>query len=142
LQQYCKLGYLCNLMKLKLNWDGLGMATSVICAIHCGLLPIVLPTLPLFGINIVHNAFFEWAMIGLAFGVGAYSLYHGYKRHHHSLYPVLFFGIGFFFLVAKQFYKPGELLLLSFAVLFIIYGHWRNYKLCRKNRCHSAHHSH
>ncbi len=129
-------------MKIKLNWDGLGVVTSVLCAIHCGLLPVVLPTLPLFGVNIVHNAFFEWGMITLAFTVGAYSLYHGFMRHHHSYLPAIYFAIGFCFLVAKQFYNSNELLLLIFAVPFIIYGHWKNFMLCSKNHCHSEHHSH
>jgi hypothetical protein len=39
-------------MKIKVNWDGLGIFTSIACAIHCGVLPFVLPALPLFGINI------------------------------------------------------------------------------------------
>jgi hypothetical protein len=129
-------------MKLKLNWDGLGVLTSVLCAIHCGLLPVVLPSLPLFGVNIVHNTIFEWGMIALAFAVGAYSLYHGYIRHHHSFFPIILFGIGFIFLVAKQFFVEKELLFLILAVSFIIYGHWRNFLLCRKNHCHSEHHSH
>ena len=60
-------------MKLKLNWDGLGIITSIACAIHCGVLPLLLPALPLFGVNIVHNKAFEWGMIFLAFFVGATS---------------------------------------------------------------------
>ncbi|MEO7446128.1 MAG: MerC domain-containing protein, partial [Ferruginibacter sp.] len=64
-------------MAVKLNWDGLGIATSLACAIHCAVLPLILTSLPLFGINIIHNSYFEWMMIALAFGVGIYSLYHG-----------------------------------------------------------------
>ena len=82
-------------MKIKLNWDAMGIATSVACAIHCALLPLMVGSLPLFGINIIHNAFFEWGMIGLAFVVGSYSLFHGYVKHHHSLTPVFIFTAGF-----------------------------------------------
>jgi hypothetical protein len=129
-------------MKIKLNWDGLGIVTSVLCAIHCGLLPILLPTLSLFGVNVVHNSIFEWGMILIAFFVGAYSLYHGYTRHHHSFIPGFLFASGFVFLIAKQFFTGDELLLLCFAVTLIIYAHWRNFMLCRKSTCHSEHHSH
>ncbi|MEI9957599.1 MAG: MerC domain-containing protein, partial [Ferruginibacter sp.] len=67
-------------MKVKLNWDALGITTSIACAIHCALLPIIVTTLPVFGINIVNNMAFEWGMIALAFVVGSYALFHGYQH--------------------------------------------------------------
>jgi len=137
-----QMGYLCLLMKIKLNWDGLGIFTSIACAIHCGILPMVLPVLPLFGVNIIHNAIFEWMMIAIAFGVGIFSLYHGFTKHHHNKNPIIIFLIGFCFLVAKQFFLSIEYLLLSIAVIFIIYAHYRNYIMCRKHNCSSPHHKH
>ena len=47
-------------MNIKLNWDALGIVTSIACAIHCALLPVLMSTLPVFGINIIDNVFFEW----------------------------------------------------------------------------------
>ncbi|MGH2552845.1 MAG: MerC domain-containing protein, partial [Chitinophagaceae bacterium] len=88
-------------MKHRINWDALGITASLACAIHCALLPLFLSSLPLFGINIIHNIFFEAGMIGLALCIGAYSLYHGYKRHHHSRMPLIVFVSGFIFLVLK-----------------------------------------
>ena len=127
---------------MKLNWDALGIATSLACAIHCALLPILLSSLPLFGINIIHNSFFEWGMIGLAFLVGSYSLFHGYFKHHRSLIPVFIFFIGFIFLVLKQFYPPLEYLFLTLAVALIISAHFYNYRLCHQSKCASLHHKH
>ena len=140
-------------MSIKVNWDGMGILTSVACAIHCALLPVIVPTLPLFGINIIHNNIFEWGMIGLALVVGVYSLYHGYQRHHHHKGPVGIFVVGMFFLLMKQLYvtyvqadsSSGtsiEYFLLSIAVLLIITAHYRNYRLCQQTKCHSPHHSH
>jgi hypothetical protein len=54
-------------MNFKINWDALGITASLACAIHCAVLPLMLTSLPLFGINIIHNAIFEYSMIGLAF---------------------------------------------------------------------------
>jgi hypothetical protein len=129
-------------MKLKINWDGLGIITSIACAIHCGFLPLIVPVLPLFGINIIHNAAFEWGMIALAFFVGIYSLYHGFIKHHHSYKPVYIFLVGFIFLVSKQFFASYEYLLLSIAVVFIISAHYTNYKMCQRSKCSSPHHKH
>jgi hypothetical protein len=64
----------------RINWDALGIGASLACAIHCAVLPLVLTSLPLFGINIIHNNFFEYFMIGLASVVGTYALWHGHKN--------------------------------------------------------------
>ena len=122
----------------KLNWDAIGITTSLACAIHCALLPLFLTSLPLFGFNIIHNFFFEAGMILLAFCVGSYSLYHGYRKHHHSSLPLILFGIGFVFLVLKLFFIQYETWLLIPAVTFIILAHFLNYRSCRvHNHAHT-----
>ena len=124
-------------MKLKINLDALEVATSAACAIHCALLPLFITSLPLFGVNIIHNIYFEVSMIALAFGIGSYSLYHGYRRHHHNALPIVIFATGFLFLVLKQFFVLYEGWLLIPAVLFIISAHFLNYYHCRQaNHCH------
>jgi tetrahydromethanopterin S-methyltransferase subunit C len=126
-------------MKLQVNWDALGIATSLVCAIHCAVLPLLLTSLPLFGINIIHNNFFEAGMIALAFSIGSLALFHGYKSHHHRLLPLLIFSTGFIFLVLKEILISYEIVLLVPAVLLILTGHFFNYRFCRKaNHCHST----
>ena len=120
----------------------MGIATSVACAIHCALLPVLMTTLPVFGINIIHNSFFERGMIALAFMVGSYSLFHGYVKHHRSNLPILIFSAGFVFLILKQFYPEYEYFFLAFAVTLIISAHFYNYRLCHQSRCSSPHHKH
>jgi hypothetical protein len=144
LQHYCKycIFVASLIMNIKLNWDALGIGTSVLCAIHCALLPVLMSTLPIFGINIIHNLFFEWGMIALAFVVGSYSLFHGYIKHHRSLKPVLIFSFGFIFLILKQFFIQFEIPFLIIAVASIIGAHYYNYVLCRRSRCSSPHHKH
>jgi tetrahydromethanopterin S-methyltransferase subunit C len=126
-------------MKLQVNWDALGIATSLVCAIHCAVLPLLLSSLPLFGINIIHNNFFEAGMIALAFVIGSLALFHGYRRHHHRLLPLLIFATGFTFLVLKEMSLSYEVALLIPAVSFILTAHYLNYRFCRKaNHCHST----
>ncbi|MEJ7586001.1 MAG: MerC domain-containing protein [Ferruginibacter sp.] len=129
-------------MDTKINWDLMGIVTSVACAIHCALLPLLVSSLPVFGINIVHNSFFEWGMIGLAFIVGSYSLLHGYAKHHRSLIPVFIFSAGIICLLLKQFFHPVENWFLALAVPLIIGAHYYNYRLCHHSKCTSAHHKH
>ena len=129
-------------MNLKMNWDGLGVATSLACAIHCAVLPLLVSSLPLFGINIIHNLFFEWSMIMLAFAVGAYSLVHGFLKHHKIALPIILFSAGFVLLIAKQIFHSYESWLLFPAVILIVSAHFQNYRLCNQSKCSSPHHKH
>ena len=129
-------------MKFKLNWDTVGIGTSVLCAIHCALLPLLVTSLSLFGIEVIHNSWFEWSMIGLAFIVGSYALFHGYRTHHKNPGPLYLFGVGFACLVCKQFFHAYSVYFLSVAVACIITAHYINLRLCHKSKCSSPHHLH
>lgn len=117
---------------IKINYDALGIAASVACAIHCAVLPLVLSSLPLFGINIINNSGFELLMIGLAFLIGVYSLWHGYRNHHHRLLPILLFSVGIALLLLKQYFHAYLLGFLIPAVFLIVSAHWINYQASKK----------
>jgi len=118
-------------MSFKINWDALGITASLACAIHCALLPLFLSSLPLFGVNIIENVQFEYLMIGIAFAVGAYSLYHGHRKHHHSWLPLTLFSIGIICLLAKMQWHDWRHWFLVPAVICIVTAHFINYRLCR-----------
>jgi len=107
----------------------MGIATSILCAIHCALLPLFLTSLPLLGINIIHNKAFETIMIIIAFAIGSNALYHGFKKHHGKMLPLVLFAGGMLFLVAKQIWHNVELWLLLPAVVCIVAAHFVNYRL-------------
>ncbi|MBA4197174.1 MAG: MerC domain-containing protein [Chitinophaga sp.] len=121
------------MFRFKINWDAFGIAASLACAIHCALLPLLLTSLPLFGVELIDNIAFEYGMIMLAFLVGAYSLYHGWKKHHHSFIPLIIFSFGIILLIAKQIWHSWQLVFLIPAVLLIVYAHLLNYKSCRRH---------
>lgn len=120
---------------MRINYDALGIAASLACAIHCALLPLILTSLPLFGTNIINNAAFEYGMIALALVVGVYSLWHGFKRHHHRYSPLLLFGSGMALLFLKQIFHQYQLYFLIPAVASIVMAHIINFRLCRKDGC-------
>jgi hypothetical protein len=122
----------------RINWDALGITTSLACAIHCAILPVMLTSLPVFGINIIENVRFEYCMILVAFLVGCYSLSHGFRKHHHSLFPLVVFSIGILFLCAKQAWHHLQLWFLIPGVMLIVAAHYVNYIKCQKaQHCHS-----
>ncbi len=121
----------------KINLDTLGISASLICAVHCAVLPLFFTSLPLFGLEILHNKIFEYSMIGLAGLIGSYSLYHGWKKHHHKKLPLIIFLAGLALLISKEVFDGVEVLLLIPAATLIISAHILNYKDCRKaNHCH------
>ncbi len=125
-------------MKFRINWDALGISASIACAIHCALLPLFLSSLPLFGINIIHHVGFEIGMIVLAFAIGSYSMYHGYKKHHHSYKPIILFSIGIALMFSRLAFREIELYLLFPAAFFIIVAHVNNHMRCRvHNHAHA-----
>lgn len=66
--------------------DLIGGCVSLLCAVHCLLLPILLPV----AAGFVHNLWGEILLVAAAIGVGALALSHGYKRHGFRLPTVLF----------------------------------------------------
>jgi hypothetical protein len=117
----------------KINWDALGVTTSLLCAVHCAVLPLLFTSLPFLGIDFVKDKVFEYGMIGLAFLIGVIALSHGYRRHHHKLFPIYIFTGGFFFLVAKEWLPKFEIPLLIAAVSLILLAHYLNYQQCRNH---------
>ena len=123
----------------RINFDALGIITSIACAIHCAVLPLILSSLPLFGVNIINNNGFETGMILLALTIGIYSLWNGVHKHHRSLLPVALFVAGICLLFAKQFFHHRFLLwLLIPAVILIISAHILNYLYCARAEAHEA----
>lgn len=125
-------------MKLRFNWDALGIATSLACAIHCAILPLILSSLPVLGMNIINNEGFENFMIFVAFAIGSVSLWHGFRKHHHSLLPLMLFLGGIGLLVAKQVWHDFQYWLLPLSLVMIVSAHFLNFRYCRvHNHAHS-----
>ena len=61
--------------------DRFGAAGSLLCAIHCALLPLAIALLPALGLGIFQSDAFEAAFIAFATCVGLFSVVWGYRRH-------------------------------------------------------------
>ena len=126
-------------MKLQINWNALGVSATVACAIHCALLPLFLSTLPLFGINILDNIYFEAGMMLIALLIGGLTLFHGYRKHQHRFTPLILFITGMFFLIFKHFFADTVIWLIIPSSMLILLAYYLNWRLCRiAKHCHSS----
>lgn len=61
--------------------DRIGAIGSLLCAIHCALLPLVIAVLPSLGVAAWLGSSFEEAFVLFATALGLFSMAWGYRRH-------------------------------------------------------------
>jgi hypothetical protein len=61
--------------------DRIGAIGSLLCAIHCALLPLVIAVLPSLGVAAWLGSEFEEAFVLFATALGLFSMAWGYRRH-------------------------------------------------------------
>ncbi len=126
-------------MNLRINWEALGIAASVACAIHCAVVPLLITSLPLFGVNLVHNMFIEILLLGSAFVIGFKTLWHGYKKHHHHWATLIPFSAGMILFTINQFvhFPYSSFVFVIPAATAVVSAHLLNHRLCKKTgHCH------
>ncbi|WIG55675.1 MAG: hypothetical protein OJF61_001462 [Rhodanobacteraceae bacterium] len=71
--------------------DRVGATASLLCAVHCALLPFVLALLPLIGLEFLAGHTFERIFVACAAALAAASILVAYRRHRrpHALFLML-----------------------------------------------------
>ncbi len=118
----------------KLNLDIVGIGASLLCAIHCALLPVLFTTLPLMGIELLENDQVELGFILFSLVVGCFGLYNGYKKHHHKKLPLLLFITGILLLFFANFFLEDsiESIVKMVGAAAIVTAHLNNWRSCRE----------
>lgn len=115
-------------------WDKLGITASLLCAVHCMTLPVLLPVIAASGLGILSEPGFELAMIVLAVLIGMYSIIKSFWSHHRKVYPFYFIGMGLLLLAMAKGGAVGEELeeiMVPLGVLCIALAHGLNWRLCK-----------
>ncbi|AWO01308.1 hypothetical protein DLD77_06200 [Chitinophaga alhagiae] len=122
-------------MNLFSKWslDTLGIGASLVCAVHCVALPLLITALPLLGLEVLENENLEYALLALSFVVGCTALWRGYLKHHRRVAPLVLFAAGFAGLLAGHFLMPEnwEPFVIAAGAGLIVWAHLRNIKACR-----------
>lgn len=120
----------------KLNLDVLGIGASLICAVHCALLPLLMTILPLLKLEMFTNEKLEYGLMTITLLVGCTSLFKGYRYHHQHIKPLLLFFLGFVLLLAGHFMAEHfwEPVMVAAGALLIVAAHVWNLRECRHCR--------
>ena len=126
-------------VKYKTFGDWVGISASVLCTIHCVLLPLLVTTLPVFGIEVLENFWLEIALLALTAIIGGWAIYRGFKNYNASAKWLWWFGFGMLALTLGNFVE-NELLeygLKITATIAIVRAHYGNIIHCKNNDCHT-----
>ena len=129
----------------RFNLDKLGISTSLLCAIHCAVVPIVPLFAGIVGVDIIWSHEFEILMIALAIIIGIWSLVHGFIHAHRNFLPFTIFAIGVAIIFASKVWvdESQEFWVLPIGALFLIIAHWKNWRMHKHCSAMPGHqHSH
>jgi len=133
--------YICSMGKRKYNsrLDNAGMTASILCAIHCAIVPLLITVLPLAGLGFLANPLIEWSMIIFALFIGVYAIGWSYFRTHRRLLPPVLLVAGFLVIIAGHLLVHGwhEALVVPIGGLLIATAHFFNFRYSAK--CNSKH---
>ena len=124
--------YICNMKRsgYSSRLDGAGMTASILCAIHCAIVPLLITVLPLAGLGFLANPLVEWSMIIFALFIGFYAIGSSYLNVHHKILPVLVIISGFLVIIVGHAFVKGwrEAIVVPMGGLLIATAHFINYR--------------
>lgn len=113
--------------------DRLGVWLTSLCALHCLLLPILIPLAPLIASSFVAEAWFERVILSASILVGFAALFIGFHKYHRQLYPIYSLVLGALIYWNKHMFGEAyEPLIIAVGAFLIIAAHLANLRLCRK----------
>jgi hypothetical protein len=119
--------------------DKFSISLSMLCAIHCLALPLILILLPsLAALNLDNEAFHTWMLVAVI-PTSIYALTMGCKGH--QAYSLLFLGaLGLILLILALLLgheiigESGEKSLTLLGATFVFIAHWKNISLYQRDK--------
>jgi len=114
--------------------DRIGITATSLCALHCILLPVLLPALPLLGLSFLADHAWEHFFLIITAVLGTFALFSGFRKYHRRLYPfyLLFLGVSIYW-IKHDFSEALEPYFIIVGASLIVAAHVINIKLC--NNC-------
>jgi len=127
--------------------DKTGATASLLCALHCALMPFLFSVLPVIGMGFLASEVFEWILFGTSALLGTFSLCLGFKKHRNRK-ALLVLSLGLCLLAAGRMTHEhtidanyGQAILMVLGGLIVSTSHLLNYRLCQNcKRCQGHQH--
>ncbi|XQW84728.1 MerC domain-containing protein [Thalassotalea piscium] len=114
--------------------DRIGITATSLCALHCILLPVLLPALPLLGVGFLADHVWEHVFLVVTAILGSIAMLSGFKRYHRKLYPLYLLLLGVVIYWQKHdFSEAVQPYIIILGAFLIVTAHFLNIKLC--NNC-------
>lgn len=111
--------------------DKTGMWVTTLCALHCLLLPVILPMLSLIGLSFIGEELLERVILGTSIVLGLVALIGGIRQHARFYPLVLLIAGGFIYWHKDSLGEMGEPVIILLGASLIIAAHWVNLRLVR-----------
>ena len=120
---------------ININYDKIAISFSVVCALHCLLLPIAVIFLPSISATFLGTEDFHKTLLYFVIPSSIIALSLGCKMHgKYEVYSYGFFGIGALLFASffghDYFGEVGEVSLTLIGAGIVSLGHYKNQKLC------------
>jgi hypothetical protein len=117
--------------------DKFAIGLSMLCTIHCLVLPLLLVTLPSLGsLQLQNEAFHTWTLLAVI-PTSIYALTIGCKKHQR--YRLLLWGVsGLTLMISAVFLsheitgESDEKILTLLGAIIVVAAHWGNFRRCRQ----------
>jgi len=112
--------------------DRLGVWITSLCALHCLLLPVLIPLAPLVASSFVASDWFERSILSFSILVGFAALFIGFHKYHRQLYPIYSLVLGGLIYWNKDMFgEEYEPITIAVGAVLIIAAHVINLHLCK-----------
>ena len=131
-----------HMLKLQNLLDGLAISASLLCILHCLLMPFLLILVPIISSTFVADEEFHFVLVVLVLPLSIIALFLGCMRHKDHIVIILG-ALGLCSLVLIALFghdlldEIGEKVATVISGSILAAGHVRNFKLCRDKDCNS-----
>ena len=124
--------------------DKTAISLSMICLVHCLVLPSFLVILSGYFTISYENELVHYLLLLIAVPISFYALINGARNHSNFIYLVsgIVGIISLIFAVTMGvdlWDESGEIVFTSIGASLVAFSHYKNYKLCREVECDSCH---
>lgn len=120
--------------------DFFGFSASMLCAVHCMAVPLVVTFGALSGLAWLTNPWVEITLIAASIWIASWSLTRSYFKYHRRFTAISIVAGGFALLIVSRFVAhEWEPIMAVLGGVTIATAHWINWRLCRQcNNCSIA----